>query len=221
MNCYRGLGIIGGMGPQSTLLLYRYIVEAMQHQRNAWKDEDYPEIVIHNLPIEDITKSIENADIIRMRLKRCMKLFSQCGLKLIAFPCNTLDYFTGFLRSISQLEIISLVEETCNRIRRNQMGRILLVSTKTTYEQRLYHRRLPDVIIDRIPNPNELYSIIDNVLKGHIDNECLYRIIDAHSDGYDGIVIGCTELSILAEQCENRKIVDSLRVLTESIIRKM
>lgn len=44
------IGILGGMGSESTALFYQKIIQQCQKQYGAKLDEDYPEIFIYNLP---------------------------------------------------------------------------------------------------------------------------------------------------------------------------
>jgi aspartate/glutamate racemase len=67
---FKKIGIIGGMGPASTALLYREIVRLFQMDFGAYKDEDFPEMMIHNLPIPDITVNVKKEASIKLMLSR-------------------------------------------------------------------------------------------------------------------------------------------------------
>ena len=54
------IGILGGMGPESTVIFYQALVKQCQIQYNAKYDKDYPEIFIYNLPIPDVVEGLKN-----------------------------------------------------------------------------------------------------------------------------------------------------------------
>ena len=49
------IGLIGGIGPESTLDYYRRIIRAFQERKSA----DYPEIVIYSANLTEILKLME------------------------------------------------------------------------------------------------------------------------------------------------------------------
>jgi aspartate racemase len=49
------IGIIGGIGPESTLDYYRRLIRAFQERKSA----DYPEIVIYSANLTELLKLME------------------------------------------------------------------------------------------------------------------------------------------------------------------
>ncbi len=47
------IGIIGGVGPQASAYLYQEIIRSAQHDHAATLNHQYPDLVIHSLPIPD------------------------------------------------------------------------------------------------------------------------------------------------------------------------
>src|SRR3989344_8295611 len=109
MDKYKKIGIIGGMGPESTAILYKEIVRSFQTDFGAYKDEDYPEMLIHNLPIPDITVDIKSEDLVRRMLSKSIHFLEQSGAELIAFPCNSLNYFVDCLRSQTDIPVLKTI----------------------------------------------------------------------------------------------------------------
>lgn len=142
MTNYKKIGIIGGMGPESTALLYQQVVKSFQDRFGAYKDQDFPEMLIHNLPIPDITVDVRQEELVRKILSRSVHFLEQSGSELIAFPCNSLNYFVDYLSSQTDIPLVSIVEETCKTIRQRNPSEILLLSTPTTFEKGLYQRYL-------------------------------------------------------------------------------
>ncbi|MDO8570963.1 MAG: amino acid racemase [Candidatus Daviesbacteria bacterium] len=220
MNNYKKIGIIGGMGPESTALLYRGIVRSFQIGFGAYNDEDFPEMVIHNLPIPDITVNVEKEDLVRRMLSRSIHFLEQSGVELIAFPCNSLNYFVDYLTSQTGIPIISIVEETCVTIREKGSKEVLLLSTPTTFEKGLYHRYLRDTTIVRPNDYSKIQSIIVRTLKGENSREDFIEMLEKEYSAHKNIVIGCTDLSVLVESYKNDRLIDSSKCLADSICHK-
>ncbi|MCK4664568.1 MAG: amino acid racemase [Bacteroidales bacterium] len=217
---FKKIGIIGGMGPESTVLLYKYLIKDIQHSYNSYLDCDYPEIIIHSLPIPDITKDVNAEHIIKSMFRRTIDLFERNYVEIIVFPCNTLDYFIDFIRMQTKITVLSIVEETCERIRKKDPKEVLLLSTPTTFGKGLYHRYLRDTNIVRPENYRKVLDVIVRTLKGENPREEFIEMLEREYSEYNNIVIGCTDLSILVEDYKNDKLIDSVKCLSDAIMKK-
>jgi|SRR3989344_6211457 len=217
MDKYKKIGIIGGMGPESTAILYKEIVRSFQTDFGAYKDEDYPEMLIHNLPIPDITVDIKSEDLVRRMLSKSIHFLEQSGAELIAFPCNSLNYFVDCLRSQTDIPVLSIVEETCETIRNTNGKEILLLSTPTTFERGLYHRHLRETNIVRPEDYKKVLDFIVRTLKGENPREEFIDMLKGEFSVYNHIVIGCTDLSVLVQDYQSEKLIDSIKCLSDAI----
>ncbi len=217
MADYRKIGIIGGMGPESTALLYKDIVRRFQEDFGASKDEDFPEMIIHNLPIPDITVDIANEAAVKRMLSRSIHALEQSGAEIIGFPCNSLDYFIDHLRSQTDLPVLSIVEETCKTLKRKGVEKALLLSTPTTFERGLYHRHLSDVEIVAPQDRQKVYDVIMSTLSGQNPRQRFRRMLANDYGAHANIIIGCTDLSILVENYVDPRMTDSLSCLSHAI----
>jgi aspartate racemase len=220
MSQYKKIGIIGGMGPESTALLYQQVIKSFQDRFEAYKDNDFPEILIHNLPIPDITGDIKNEEDVRKMLSRSVHFLEQSDSELIAFPCNSLNYFVDYLSSQTDVPLLSIVEETCKTIRQKNPSEILLLSTPTTFEKGLYQRYLGDTRVIRPKNYTKILDIIIHTLKGAHPHKEFSEMLEKEYSNYDDIVIGCTDLSILVQNYQDERLIDSLKCLSNSILNK-
>ncbi|MBQ6586530.1 MAG: aspartate/glutamate racemase family protein, partial [Coriobacteriales bacterium] len=86
------LGILGGMGPQATNLLYQMVID----RTPAKCDQDHiPTLIYSDAQMPDRTSAILSGDdaAVRARLVADAKLLASCGCTCIAIPCNTAHYF--------------------------------------------------------------------------------------------------------------------------------
>jgi aspartate racemase len=217
MNKCKKIGIIGGMGPESTSLLYREIVKAFQSNFSAYRDEDFPEMFIHNLPIPDIMDGIEREDEVKRMLSHSTHTLEQAGSELIVFPCNSLNYFVDYLLSQTDVPILSIVEETSKKIKEKDYDEVLLLSTPTTFDKGLYHRYLDGTSIIRPPNYSRILEVIVKTLKGESPLDEFRDMIETDYKEYEHIVIGCTDLSVLVNGYRNSRLLDSTRCLADAV----
>jgi aspartate racemase len=220
MKKYKKIGIIGGMGPESTSLLYKQIVRSFQVGFAAYKDEDFPEIIIHNIPIPDITVNIEREDLVKRMLSGSVHFLEQSGVDIIAFPCNSLNYFVDYLISQTHIPIINIVEETCHVISQIRPPEVLLLSTSSTFNNGLYHRYLKDTKIVRPQNYEKVIDIMVRTLKGENPKKEFIDMLEKEYSKDDHVVLGCTDLSILVEDYQNDRLIDSLKCLAATMFKK-
>jgi len=217
MRKYKKIGIIGGMGPESTSLLYREIVKAFQSDLGAYKDEDFPEMFIHNLPIPNIMDGIQKEAEVQHMLSNSTHILEQAGSEIIVFPCNSLNYFIDYLLSQTDVPILSIVEETSKEIKRKGYDEVLLLSTPTTFDKGLYHRYLDGTSIIRPQNYGWILEVIMRTLKGEHPIDEFRDVIETDYRKYEHIVIGCTDLSVLVNGYRNSRLIDSTRCLADAV----
>ena len=51
MKFKKTIGILGGMGPEASLNMYKTIINLCQDKYNCQQDFDFPKIIIYNLPL--------------------------------------------------------------------------------------------------------------------------------------------------------------------------
>src|SRR3990167_249250 len=83
------IGLIGGVRPQSTNYIYKKIISLSQKKYGAKNNDDYPEMVIHSIPIPDFISDKEKVKLALTMLISCKKNWLKL-LKLNLFPQSSL-----------------------------------------------------------------------------------------------------------------------------------
>src|SRR5438132_5501388 len=131
------VGIIGGIGPESTIEYYRFIIEGY-HERKG--DDGYPSIVINSI---DLTRLIawmnadeldQAADYILHEIER----LARAGADFGALASNTPHIVFDQLRARSPIPLISIVESACDAVQALGIKRIWLLGTRFTMQGRFY-----------------------------------------------------------------------------------
>jgi aspartate racemase len=221
------IGVLGGMGPESTALFYRLLVKECQRQFNAKFDEDYPEILIYNLPIPDPVSDIKNPEKIIGMMVETIKKMQSIGAEFIVMPCNTSHYFYGAVKERINLSFMNMLAVAAEKVKERGIKKIGILATNTTIKYRLYDNELEKKgICTVIPKNQELLNnIIYNILSGkklQEDEIILRTIIDnLLSLGAEAILLGCTDIPVLLNKEDYPDILffDSLEILAESTIK--
>ena len=169
------IGVLGGMGPESTADFYKKIIEISQNKYSAVQDTDYPEMIIYSLPLVGFDETgIVDREAVLKQLVLGIKLLNKAGADFIIMPCNTVHYFIEKLRKISKVPILSIIEETAKKIKSDNISSVALLASETTYKLKIYDSALKkEKISFTLPNENQkkqLTSLILKVMAGKSGN---------------------------------------------------
>ena len=212
------IGIIGGAGAMSSALLYRRLIEICQSY-GCKKDSDFPEIFLTSVPFADMLSEDADDEIVLSQLETTITdLLVHNEAKVIGIACNTLH---KYLEPGKWEMVINLPEAVKSYVANHEgFKRPLVLASKTSIKCNLYSRM------------NAIYSdqskVIDSILEGNVTEKELEAVnksiatITAEHPEVDGIIIGCTDLSLLAEKYNvdslNLPVVDSLDVLAHALL---
>jgi aspartate racemase len=145
------LGMVGGLGPESTIDYYRRIL-------GAWEREDpstAPSIVIDSLDVRLALHLVENdrAALIEYLLLSLRRL-AGAGADFAVMTANTPHIVFDDLAARSPVPLLSIVEVCAEDALRRGLGRLALLGTRFTMEAPFY----PDVCARRgisVVTPND------------------------------------------------------------------
>lgn len=223
------LGIIGGAGPMASCQLYKLIIEECQKNYKCKTDQDFPNMTILNYPFANMLTSgatIKNHLFLEKQLKSCIDQLINQKMDIITIACNTLHVFLPKITIPSSSKIIHITQEVSKFAEETNLKKILILATPTTIKYNLYKNSNIKFL-----HPNEkeqiiINKIISNILAGKItikDRNLLKNIIKNYD--IDGIILGCTELTLLNEKYSinidsSFKILDSLKILAKAIVKE-
>jgi aspartate racemase len=200
------LGIIGGIGPESTIVYYRSIIGAYRELR---RDGSYPSILINST---DLTKMLgliganqftEVAEYLADEVKK----LAQAGADFGLLAANTPHIVFDEIKRQSPIPLISIVEATCQEAVQLGLKKVGLFGIRFTMQGQFY----PDVFSKAgieltVPLPEDQDYIHDKYLnelvpgKLHTETrEHLLEIVDRmiREDGIEGLILGGTELPLI------------------------
>ncbi len=213
------------MGPEATIQFYSELIKICQIKYGAKYDNEFPEIIICNLPVPDVVEGIKQPDKILKVLEKGIKTLERAGVDFIVVPCNTINYFYEDMVKMTKIPIYNIIEETAKIIKYNKIG---LLATETTIRTKLYKKSLDKYNVKLLlPNKNLrklTNKIILNILEGkkyRKDKQVLLDIIkELKKYGAEAIVLGCTELPLIIKQSDTiLPLFDTIKILADSTIK--
>ena len=110
----RVIGILGGMGPEATLDLYRDIIRLTPAKR----DQDHIRVLIYSNPkIPDRTMGIEQTGESPVpSLIESARILEKGGAGIIAMPCNAAHHFLPEIQRQITIPVLDMIEEACRRL---------------------------------------------------------------------------------------------------------
>src|SRR6267143_6158504 len=131
------LGMIGGVGPESTIDYYKNII-ALYRERK--RDGSYPQFFINSIDLKkgiDFMNANNLAAMADYLLEEIMKL-PRAGAEFGLIAANTPHIVFDEVAAKSPLPLISIVEATCAHAKARKLKRLALFGTRYTMQADFY-----------------------------------------------------------------------------------
>lgn len=202
------LGLIGGVGPESTIPYYRGIVNGVKDRVGK---PYLPPLTIESLSCFEVIRMSSEGDTegLTVYLLAGIRNLAAAGAEVGALACNTGHLVFDELQKTSPIPLVSIVEATCAEAVRRGYKKVGLIGTSATMEADFFkvpfckaeiEMIIPDAeerayIADRILNELEM-DIVSEQTAAHI-----LKIMEhmAKEQQIEAVVLGCTELPLLFE----------------------
>ena len=215
------LGILGGLGPMSTVCFY----EMLTARTRAASDRDHIDMVISSrATTPDRTAYIlghSDRNPLPVMLDDARRLVA-FGATLLAVPCNTAHFFYDALNAAVSVPILNIIEETVQVLSQMKIKQVGLLATEGTVSSGAYHKVCAahglSIVTPSQEDQQRLNALIYRTIKSGIRPrpEELERIAaPLRRAGCDRLILGCTELSLIKRDCglDDRLYLDSTEVL--------
>jgi aspartate racemase len=200
------IGIVGGIGPESTVDYYRAVISAYRQRQ---PDGSYPSIIINSI---DLKKMIDlmggnQLDTVTDYLVCEIQRLAGAGAHIGLVAANTPHVVFDEVQSRSPIPLVSIVQATCDAAKALGLKRPGLFGTRVTMQGRFYPDAFSKAGIELVvPDDTERAYIHDKymgeLVKGIFPAETrehLLAIIDRMKkrDGIDAVILGGTELPLI------------------------
>jgi len=203
------IGLIGGIGPESTLDYYRNIIAAF---RETHETTGFPEIVIESIDLVNFNALVVAGKweaVIQLLAIRC-ELLRRCGAAIGAMASNTPHAVFDAIQAKTDLPLLSILSVTADYVRTLNVRSLCLLGTRFTMTSDYYQDEFDRYNIRlTTPEPEEIDRIHHILMKevelGVIREKSrsdLVAIINRirKAAGVEGVILGCTELPLILSQ---------------------
>jgi len=200
------VGLVGGLGPESTIDYYRRLHARWSHDDPA--SPGAPAIVIDSLDVQRALHLVatDRAQLIVYLLASLHRL-AGAGATFAAITANTPHLVFDELAAHSPVPLLSIVETCVAEARRRGLARLALLGTRFTMEASFY----PDVgarygLTVVVPSADDRAWVheryVGELLRGDFrerTRDDIVALVDRlrTSEDVDGVILGGTELPLL------------------------
>lgn len=225
-------GIIGGIGPESTIDYYRLIIASCRERTG---DGGYPQVLINSISLKrliDLLEAGERVAVTDFLLGEIRRL-AQAGADFGLLAANTPHIVFDDLQRRSPLPLISIVEATCDAAKSLGLKTVGLFGARFTMQGRFYHDVFERAGITLVtPAPDEQTFIHDRymgeLVNGIFPAPTRDRFLSiarrlAEKERIEGLILGGTELPLLMRGAEipGVRFLDTTRLHVEQIVNRI
>src|SRR5882724_4472512 len=131
------LGIIGGLGPESTIDYYQSII-ALYRERTT--DGSYPQFIINSIDLKKGLAFMDASNLSGMAdfLLEAIGKLARAGADFGLISANTPHIVFDEVATKSPIPLISIVEATCAAAKTRKLKRLALFGTRYTMQATFY-----------------------------------------------------------------------------------
>ena len=221
------LGLIGGLGPYSTILYYKMIVEEY-HSRVG----EHPRLVLYSVPVQRMCRLMSRGmlDEAGKLLEEALEALARAGASIVALAANTPHAALRLVEPPGGVEIVDIVDPVLERLKELGAGTVGLLATGATVRYRVYHDPLEEagfrVVTPRREGQELLDSIVSRAVEGDVrsgDARAIEALVGELAEaGAEAVIYGCTELALYKDMLSpGLPVVDSLEEHVRGIVSGM
>lgn len=226
------LGIIGGLGPESTLDYYQRII-ALFRERTG--DGHYPEFVIVSVDLRKGLDFMDANDLSGMAnyLLEAIDRLARSGADFGIISANTPHIVFDEVAPKSPIPLISIVEATCAAAKAQNLKRLALMGTRYTMQSdfytKVFAREGVELFVPEGEDQDYLHEkYFSELVPGKFLSETragLLAIVDRMKtrSAIDGVILAGTELPLILRDLVHNSIpfLDTTKIHVEAAVAQM
>lgn len=222
----RRIGIIGGMGPEATVLLMSRIIGATP----VSDDSDHVPMIVDNNPQVPsriaalIEKRGEDPGPVIVAMAKGLESF---GADALAMPCNTAHHFADQIRAAVSIPFLDMVRLSVDKIaaRAGPGTRVGMLASPAVRITGVFDKAIgssgPDIVY--LDDDGPLLDLIRHVKKRGGDKQAIVEMAlladKLALQGANLLLVACSELSLLSHALPGTiPFIDSIDVLADACI---
>ena len=203
------IGLLGGMSWESTLEYYRIINQTVKARLGGSHSAQCLLYSVDFAEIEPLQHAGQWEKLTQVMLTAAGRL-EQGGADCLVICTNTMHRMADAIQSATPLPLLHIADATAAAIKKQGLQTVGLLGTRFTMEGSFYRGKLEHEHGLRVLIPDDagrevVHKVIyDELIHGVIREESrrayLEVIANLLADGAQGVILGCTEISLLIQQ---------------------
>ncbi|MBP0636094.1 aspartate/glutamate racemase family protein [Cupriavidus sp. AcVe19-6a] len=203
------IGLIGGMSWESSAEYYRLINQEMKARLGGHNNA---RSLMATVCFEEI-KALQHAgqwDELGRLMQQAARQVEAGGADFVLLCTNTMHRVAPAIESVLNVPFIHIVDPTARALQHAGIRRVGLLGTRFTMEQDFYRGRMRDlhgidVVVPEQADRDRVHAVIyEELCHGIVRDEAraeYQRIVTALvAQGAEGVILGCTEITLLLGQ---------------------
>ena len=225
------LGLIGGTGPESTIEYYRLLVARYREQA----DGHSPRVIITSIDLKQMIEwmTAGNLAAVTDGLAAEFERLRIAGADFAALTANTPHIVFDELQARSSLPLISIVEATCEEVRKRGLNTVGLFGTRFTMQAPFYptvfSRGGVKLVLPGDREQDYIHEIyLGELLKDVFLPETRARLLEIaeemkRRDNIEAVILGGTELPLLLRDPEHNglPLLDTTSIHVDKLVAEM
>lgn len=200
------IGLIGGMSWESSAQYYRLINQGMKARRGGHCNA---RSIMATVCFEEIQALQHDGrwDELAVRMQEAARQVQAGGADFVVLCTNTMHRLAPAIEAALTVPFLHIVDPTAAALQAAGIRKVGLLGTRFTMEQDFYRGRMQEqhgieVVVPSEPQRQSVHDIIYTELcHGTVREEsrAVYRRVveDLQSHGAAGVILGCTEITLL------------------------
>ena len=222
------IGLIGGMGWESSIEYYRIINEAVKAKLGGLHSAKSIMYSVDFAEIEILQHQGKWGEAAQMLIDAAKNL-ENGGADFIVLCTNTMHKVADDIQANVKIPLLHIADATAQLVKDSGIQKIGLLGTRFTMEEEFYKGRLSQKygLSVNVPNAQEreiVHRVIyDELVVGKIQQhskEQYINIIEQMvNQGAEGVILGCTEIGLLIHKQDSQvPLFDTTRIHAEAAV---
>src|SRR5437762_12602768 len=226
------LGILGGLGPESTVDYYQRII-ALYRERTA--DGSYPEFIIASVSLTKGLNFMDAGDLAGMAdyLLEAIGKLARGSADFGVISANTPHIVFDDVAAKSPIPLISIVECACAAAKARKLKRLALFGTRFTMQgtfyPKVFSREGIELVVPEAKDQDYIHDkYLNELVLGKFLPETragLLGTVDRMKakDDIDGVILAGTELPLILRDADHRGILllDTTKIHCQAAVAEM
>ncbi|MBN2794874.1 MAG: amino acid racemase [Clostridia bacterium] len=221
------IGLIGGMTYHTTLVYYEKINKKVQERLGGFHSA---KCLMYSFDFDEVKKLQDQKkwDLLSKEIIFQGKTLQDAGADYLVLCSNTIHKVSKPLTDYLRIPLIHIIDAVGESLVEKRVLKVLLLGTRYTVLDSFYQEGLKkygiEVVIPTLSYVNKIHDLIFKELSENIINDeskmMVIGLIESYGlQGVTGVILGCTELSLLInDEDVSLNVFDSLNIHIEKIV---